>query len=39
MTKINVKGLEKIAQASVDQKKAMYNVVISDKVEFKARSI
>lgn len=39
MTKININSPTKVSQADASQKKARYGVLISDKVEFKARCI
>lgn len=39
MMKINIKGLTKISQANANRKKALYGMLISDKVEFKTLCI
>lgn len=39
MTKINIKGLAKISPEKADKKKAMQDMLISDKIEFKTRCI
>lgn len=39
MTKINIRDLAKRSQANADEEKAVQHILISDKVDFKARCI